>query len=95
VSVNEDGVFASCGDDGSLHFSDYKTGYNFQKIKSVAQPGSPLTAPFFSLLSVLIDNYIAFHLFYYEHYSDDCFVLSPVSISRPFIRLYRESFGSS
>ena len=39
VAVNEDGVFASCADDGSLHFSDYKTGYNFQKIKSVAQPG--------------------------------------------------------
>lgn len=39
VAVNEDGVFASCADDGSLHFSDYKTGYNFQKIKSIAQPG--------------------------------------------------------
>ena len=44
VSVNEDGVFASCADDGSLHFSDYKTGYNFQKIKSIAQPGERISA---------------------------------------------------
>ena len=39
LSINEDGIIASGGDDGTLHFSDYKTGYNFQKIKSVAQPG--------------------------------------------------------
>ena len=40
LAVNEDGVCASGGDDGTLHFTDYSSGYNFQKIKSVAQPGN-------------------------------------------------------
>merc|ERR550514_1379676 len=40
LDVNEDGVLASGGDDGSLHMWDYRTGYNFQSLKTVAQPGS-------------------------------------------------------
>lgn len=28
------------GDNGSLHFWDWNTGYNFQKLQTAAQPGS-------------------------------------------------------
>ena len=35
MAVNEDGVL-----DGSMHFWDYKTGYNFQSTSSIVQPGS-------------------------------------------------------
>lgn len=40
LAVNEDDVLVSGGNDGSLFFWDWKTGYNFQKIKSIPQPGS-------------------------------------------------------
>lgn len=30
----------SPGDNGSLHFWDWKTGYNFQKLQTTVQPGS-------------------------------------------------------
>jgi pleiotropic regulator 1 len=40
LAVNDDGVVVSGGDEGSLHFWDYATGYSFQKTSSVAQPGS-------------------------------------------------------
>uniref|UniRef100_A0A7S1D5W4 Uncharacterized protein n=1 Tax=Cyclophora tenuis TaxID=216820 RepID=A0A7S1D5W4_CYCTE len=40
VSVNDDGVLVSGGDDGSLQFWDYDTGYCFQTTSSIAQPGS-------------------------------------------------------
>ena len=40
VSVNDDGVLVSGGDDGSLQFRDYETGYCFQSTSTVAQPGS-------------------------------------------------------
>lgn len=56
LSVNQDGVLVSAGnivvtnnsssttdplaDNGTLHFWDWKTGYNFQKQQTVAQPGS-------------------------------------------------------
>lgn len=40
LAVNEDGVLLSGGDDGSMHFWDYQTGYNFQSGKSIVQPGS-------------------------------------------------------
>ena len=35
-------VLALCtaGDNGSLHFWDWKTGYNFQKHQTTVQPGS-------------------------------------------------------
>eukprot|EP01064_Diplonema_japonicum_P008383 TRINITY_DN1584_c0_g1_i1.p1 TRINITY_DN1584_c0_g1~~TRINITY_DN1584_c0_g1_i1.p1 ORF type:complete len:488 (+),score=83.23 TRINITY_DN1584_c0_g1_i1:63-1526(+) len=40
LSVNRDNVTVSGGDDGYLHFWDWKTGHNFQKMKTIAQPGS-------------------------------------------------------
>lgn len=40
VVVNEDGVGVSSGDDGTMHFWDYETGYCFQKTITKAQPGS-------------------------------------------------------
>jgi pleiotropic regulator 1 len=40
LAVNDDGVLVSGGDDGSMHFWDYKTGHNFQSTTSVVQPGS-------------------------------------------------------
>ena len=40
MAVNDDGVLVSGGDDGSMHFWDYKTGYNFQSSASIVQPGS-------------------------------------------------------
>jgi pleiotropic regulator 1 len=40
MAVNDDGVLVSGGDDGSMHFWDYKTGYTFQKAQAQVQPGS-------------------------------------------------------
>lgn len=40
MAVNQDNVLVSCGDNGSMNFWDYKTGYCFQKHATVAQPGT-------------------------------------------------------
>jgi pleiotropic regulator 1 len=40
LSVNEDNVLFSGGDDGTTAFFDWKTGHKFQSVNSVAQPGS-------------------------------------------------------
>ena len=40
LSINDDGVVVSGGDDGSIQFWDYETGYCFQDTSSKAQPGS-------------------------------------------------------
>ncbi len=40
MDCNEEGVVVTGGDDGSIHFYDYKTGYTFQKTESIVQPGS-------------------------------------------------------
>lgn len=40
ISVNEDNVLFSGGDDGSVSFWDWKTGHRFQSTDSIAQPGS-------------------------------------------------------
>lgn len=40
LSVNEDNVMFSGGDNASMCFWDWKTGYKFQEVGSVAQPGS-------------------------------------------------------
>lgn len=40
MAMNDDGVVVSGGDNGSLNFWDYQTGYCFQKTETVAQPGS-------------------------------------------------------
>lgn len=40
MDVNEDGVLVTGGDNGTIHFWDYSSGYNFQKIETTVQPGS-------------------------------------------------------
>ncbi|KAI8984681.1 WD40-repeat-containing domain protein [Mycotypha africana] len=40
LAVNQDGVVFAGGDDGSLSFSDWKSGYNFQSQDTIVQPGS-------------------------------------------------------
>eukprot|EP00548_Thalassiothrix_antarctica_P017473 CAMPEP_0194182200 /NCGR_PEP_ID=MMETSP0154-20130528/22212_1 /TAXON_ID=1049557 /ORGANISM="Thalassiothrix antarctica, Strain L6-D1" /LENGTH=457 /DNA_ID=CAMNT_0038898367 /DNA_START=20 /DNA_END=1390 /DNA_ORIENTATION=- len=40
LAVNDDGVLASGGDDGTLRFWDYETSYCFQDTTTTAQPGS-------------------------------------------------------
>lgn len=40
LAVNEDNVLFSGGDNGSMSFWDWKTGYRFQSIDTTAQPGS-------------------------------------------------------
>lgn len=49
LALNDDGVFVSCGDNGSMNFWDYETGYCFQKTSTIPQPGDTLCcAPSFS-----------------------------------------------
>jgi pleiotropic regulator 1 len=40
ISINNDNVLFSGANDGTMHFWDWKTGYNFQKTKAIPQPGS-------------------------------------------------------
>jgi len=40
LAINRDNVLVSAGDNGSLHFWDWNTGYNFQTEQTLAQPGS-------------------------------------------------------
>lgn len=40
LALNADDVLVSGGDDGSMHFWDYKTGYRFQSGVTKPQPGS-------------------------------------------------------
>jgi len=40
LALNGDGVLASCADNGTLKFWDYRTGHNFQQMDTIAQPGS-------------------------------------------------------
>jgi len=40
LALNEDNVLVSGGDNGSLCFWDYETGYCFQKSATIVQPGS-------------------------------------------------------
>jgi len=40
VSVNTDNVLVSCGNNGSLYFWDWKSGYNFQQLQVPPQSGS-------------------------------------------------------
>lgn len=39
MALNEDGVLVSGGDNGSLQFWDYESGYCFQKSNTIVQPG--------------------------------------------------------
>lgn len=40
MAVNSDGVLVSGADNGTMHFWDWKTGYNFQRTQAAVQPGS-------------------------------------------------------
>uniref|UniRef100_A0AAR2JMV6 Pleiotropic regulator 1 n=1 Tax=Pygocentrus nattereri TaxID=42514 RepID=A0AAR2JMV6_PYGNA len=40
LAVNSDGVLVSGADNGTVHLWDWRTGYNFQRIHAVVQPGS-------------------------------------------------------
>ncbi|CAI9101818.1 OLC1v1039234C1 [Oldenlandia corymbosa var. corymbosa] len=40
MAVNDDGVLATAGDNGSLWFWDWKSGHNFQQAQTIVQPGS-------------------------------------------------------
>nr|SVE74097.1 EOG090X03RP [Daphnia barbata] len=40
LAINADNVMVSGADNGSLHFWDFKTGYNFQRSQAPVQPGS-------------------------------------------------------
>lgn len=40
LTVNPEGVLVSGGDNGTLHFWDWRTGYNFQRLQAPVQPGS-------------------------------------------------------
>lgn len=40
MAINEDGVLVTGGDDGTIKFWDWSSGYNFQNIISQPQPGS-------------------------------------------------------
>ncbi|XP_023547608.1 protein pleiotropic regulatory locus 1 [Cucurbita pepo subsp. pepo] len=40
MAVNEEGVMATGGDNGSLWFWDWKSGHNFQQSQTIVQPGS-------------------------------------------------------
>jgi len=40
LAANQDGVLVSGADNGSVHFWDWKTGYNFQRVQTQVQPGS-------------------------------------------------------
>lgn len=40
MAVNSDGVLVSGGDNGTMHFWDWRTGYNFQRLQASVQPGS-------------------------------------------------------
>ncbi|XP_017975793.1 PREDICTED: protein pleiotropic regulatory locus 1 [Theobroma cacao] len=40
MAVNEDGVLATGGDNGSLWFWDWKSGHNFEQAQTIVQPGS-------------------------------------------------------
>ena len=40
LAVNDDGVLVSAADNGTMKFWDYNTGYCFQDMQTIAQPGS-------------------------------------------------------
>jgi len=40
MAINQDGVLVTGGDDGSMKFWDWSSGYNYQDTMSQPQPGS-------------------------------------------------------
>ncbi|CAH0559469.1 unnamed protein product [Brassicogethes aeneus] len=54
LAVNPDGVLVSGGDNGTLHFWDWRTGYNFQRLQAPVQPGSMDSEA--GVFSMIFDN---------------------------------------
>ena len=40
MAINQDNVVVSAGDNGTIKFWDWKTGYNFQELTAKVPPGS-------------------------------------------------------
>jgi pleiotropic regulator 1 len=40
MAINQDGVLVTGGDDGTMKFWDWPSGYNYQEMISQPQPGS-------------------------------------------------------
>ncbi|EGG14869.1 hypothetical protein DFA_10742 [Cavenderia fasciculata] len=40
MALNQDNVLVSAADNGSMQFWDWKSGYCFQKLQTIVQPGS-------------------------------------------------------
>ncbi|XP_046553463.1 pleiotropic regulator 1-like [Haliotis rubra] len=40
LAVNSDNILVSAADNGTMHFWDWRTGYNFQRLQAAVQPGS-------------------------------------------------------
>jgi len=40
LALNSEGVLVSGADNGTMHFWDWRTGYNFQRMQAAVQPGS-------------------------------------------------------
>lgn len=40
LAINNDDVVVSGGDNGSMYLWDWRTGYNFQQLQTIPQPGS-------------------------------------------------------
>lgn len=54
MAVNSDGVLVSGGDNGTMHFWDWRTGYNFQRLQAAVQPGSMDSEA--GIFSMIYDN---------------------------------------
>ena len=42
MAMNDEGVLVSAGDNGTMNFWDYETGYCFQRTQTIPQPGDIL-----------------------------------------------------
>jgi pleiotropic regulator 1 len=54
MAVNPEGVLVSGGDNGTMHFWDWRTGYNFQRTQAAVQPGSMDSEA--GIFSMIFDN---------------------------------------
>jgi WD40 repeat protein len=65
MAVNPDGVLVSGADNGTMHFWDWKTGYNFQRFQAPVQPGADLMklrlSPPLKMFPKSEDNIIGFN----------------------------------
>jgi len=54
MAANPEGVLVSGGDNGTMHFWDWRTGYNFQRLQAAVQPGSMDSEA--GIFSMIFDN---------------------------------------